>query len=597
MRNCVEASADRDQRTIGPNFFTPISFFVLLAVASAQVSIASPVTLIGAEQEGTLEVMVEDYKDHAVTRHFLEAEGRRTELHLKGRHQDLASGAEVRIKGARRADESIDVAYLSLTESGSASTSTATSAPTRFLTYGAQSTLVILVNFQDKPTEQPWTPSQVRSFMFNTISDVIVENSYQQASLTGDVYGWYTIPLNSTVCDQTAIANAAKSAATAAGANPSVYARHVYLFPKGACQFSGASTVSGSPSQAWINGEMTVQVVGHELGHSFGLQHSRGLNCNGETLGTNCQTMEYGDTVDPMGNAPTGHFNAYQKERLGWLNSGGSSPPIITVERSGTYTIDNFEVPGGQPKALRILRSFDASTGWKTWYYVELRQAVGSDGWMSGSLMVDTSNVLNGVVVHSAPEYSGDTSVLLDMTPETRSLRDPALVVGRSYSDANAGVTITTDGLIGGTATVTVFLAGGGWRDDCTRANPTMTLVGPTQSAAPGATVSFSVSVQNNDSLGCDASSFELARTVPAGWTGLLGKSTLMLAPGESALTTLSITSIATAADGSYQISADVVDASTATYADSSSALLVIAAGKGGGKPTGSGKGGGKTFR
>ena len=47
------------------------------------------------------------------------------------------------------------------------------------------------------------------------------------------------------------------------------------------------------------------------------------------------------------------HFNAVQKELLGWLNYGGS-PPITTVQTSGVYTIEPFETAGSNPKALKV---------------------------------------------------------------------------------------------------------------------------------------------------------------------------------------------------------------------------------------------------
>jgi hypothetical protein len=73
-------------------------------------------------------------------------------------------------------------------------------------TFGAQSTLVILVNFQDAPTNQPYTLAAAQSVVFGPVNNFILENSYQQTWLTGDVVGWYTIPLSSTTCNLSSIA-------------------------------------------------------------------------------------------------------------------------------------------------------------------------------------------------------------------------------------------------------------------------------------------------------------------------------------------------------------------------------------------------------
>jgi hypothetical protein len=81
----------------------------------------------------------------------------------------------------------------------------------------------------------------------------------------------------------------------------------------------GAATVGGNPSQTWCNGRLDLWLIGHEMGHNFGLQHSHALECGVTTLGSNCQSFEYGDHLDIMGNFTTGHFNAFQKAQLGWL--------------------------------------------------------------------------------------------------------------------------------------------------------------------------------------------------------------------------------------------------------------------------------------
>src|SRR5262249_51796768 len=149
------------------------------------------------------------------------------------------------------------------------------------------------------------------------------EASYQQASLYGDVYGVYTIAVNSTTCDTGAIANGAKNAvASEVGTGKlNSYRRLVYAFPPNACGWWGLGTVGGNPSQAWVNGSFVNGVVTHEMGHNFGLWHSHGLDCGSSPISNNCTALEYGDSLDVMGAAvPPKHFNAVQKELLGWLN-------------------------------------------------------------------------------------------------------------------------------------------------------------------------------------------------------------------------------------------------------------------------------------
>jgi hypothetical protein len=125
-----------------------------------------------------------------------------------------------------------------------------------------------------------------------------------------------------------------------------------------------------------------LRVVGHELGHNLGPLHSHALNCDTSPLGANCVSLDTGDPADILGTRPA-HLNAYQKKVLGWLNYG-VSPPITTVQTSGTYTLDPYETLGVNPKSLKILKSTNPTTGAKTWYYAEYRQAWGFDSILNG---------------------------------------------------------------------------------------------------------------------------------------------------------------------------------------------------------------------
>ncbi len=205
-------------------------------------------------------------------------------------------------------------------------------------------------------------------------------------------------------------------AATTAGVDLSTYSRILYVFPQNTCTWSGLSTVGGNPSESWVNSDFILKVVAHELGHGIGLFHSQSLDCTPGTLGSDCRKYAYGDWLDVMGSYPF-HLNTFQKERFGWLNFE-TSPPITMIETDGTYQIAPAETDGTEPKALKILKSIDPVTGDKTWYYLEYRQAIRFDDW------IPEENVLNSVVVHQGTENLGDSSLLLDMTPDSRNPGD-----------------------------------------------------------------------------------------------------------------------------------------------------------------------------
>ncbi len=116
----------------------------------------------------------------------------------------------------------------------------------------------------------------------------------------------------------------------------------------------------------------------------------------------------------------------------------------------------------------------------------------------------------------------------------------------------------------------------------CVQANPTVVLSpSATLSVMPGTSLTYAVSITNNDNSGCLASTFNLSATVPtvpSGWTRSLGSSSLTINPGASASTTLLVTSPTTAGGGSYNITAKATDSAASTYTASASVVVAIQA-------------------
>src|SRR5262249_58120038 len=100
--------------------------------------------------------------------------------------------------------------------------------------------------------------------------------------------------------------------------------------------------------------------------------HPQALGCGTVRCGGSCSSIEYGDSFDTMGPTTASHFNAVQKDLLGWLDYG-VSPPITQVTASGTYTIDPLETPGTNPKAIKVQSALG------DWVYVEDRRPSGFD--------------------------------------------------------------------------------------------------------------------------------------------------------------------------------------------------------------------------
>lgn len=464
VRRCLLNSAGR--RLPFPHPPIRASFFVCIFLACLPVPLAGQSTdLFGPPQvtnsgqkettiEGVLEIWSED--DHTGGRilYLLDTAAEQLSLHFtSGPPAGLRRGAFLRVRGTRVGQDiildksGITSAQPSADEVSGAILTSAAVEPS----LGEQKTVVILVNFQDAPNYHPYTVDYARNVVFGQSNNFFLENSQNRAWLSGDVFGWFTIPVNSTTCAAIPTVTYAREAATAAGVDLSMYSRQVIAWPEQACSpYWGAAEIGGTPTLAWINGSLELKIVTHEMGHNFGLYHSNALDCGSSSFSGNCTPIEYGDTVDTMGNPAAGHYTAFQKERLGWLDATYPGE-IATVTSSGTYTLDPFESAAVNPKALKIQKSKDPVTGARTWYYVEYRRAIGFDSFLSTN-----SNVTGGVLIHTGSESDPNTCYLLDMTPATASWLDPALVAGQTFRDSYAGVVISVRSAGGTTATVDI---------------------------------------------------------------------------------------------------------------------------------------------
>ena len=529
----------------------------------------------GQQAAGVLQVSMEDRTDGARLHYGLKTAMGHLSLHFtQHAPTHLLTGTQVRVKGVQVGGAmALACCSSSTTTSSSLQVVQAAALPG---TMGGQNTLIILVNFQDNPTYQPFTVSAVQSTAFTQTSNFYLENSNQQTSLTGDVTNWFTIPVSSTSCDTGSIKSDAQAAAQTHGYNLSNYSHFVYLMSSnsGCSSWWGWATIGGS--DVWYNGKygLNMHVFAHEIGHNLGLYHSHSYSCGTSSICSSGTTGEYGDPHDTMaapytqGLSTSVHpeFNSFQKERLGWLNAGGS-PPITTVTSSGSYTIGPYEAQDSTPKALKILQS--SSSG--SYYYVEFRQPSGFDSYVS-----NYTDILNGVVIHQAAPSSANSSDLLDMTPTSpSSFLHPALVVGQSFTDSAAGVTITPTAVSSAGATVKVTFSNSG--ATCTLAKPSVG-ISPTQSQSvtAGTTVSFTVTVTDNDSSACGNANFNMAGSVPSGWSGVLGSSMLTLSPGSSGSTTFQVASPTGIAGGLYNLGVSVTNAAASSYAASAAASYVI---------------------
>src|SRR6266568_603246 len=196
--------------------------------------------------EGELEITYQDFKDghHRLLYSLKLSDGTRVPLHFaKNPPTHLLTGDHVRANGQLSNGSLILYSggtNVKKTSGGTTSGGTTSSIPVPN-TFGPQSTLLILVNFQDN-TLVSCNPAAAWNTFSSDADSFFAENSYGQTSFTGIAVGCYTIPESITTCDINAIATDAQNAATANGMNLSNYTRYVYLFPHdNACGFAGSS--------------------------------------------------------------------------------------------------------------------------------------------------------------------------------------------------------------------------------------------------------------------------------------------------------------------------------------------------------------------
>jgi len=309
---------------------------------------------------------------------------------------------------------------------------------------------LLLVNFLTN-TAQPWTAAQAAGVLFtnaNSVANYFAEESYGQLSMTGDVYGYYTIDFNTAACDFNDLGAKANAAATAAGVNLGNYTNIQYAFPNvGACGWSGLAYMPGT--QTWLNNALSLGVSAHELSHNFGVHHASTVNCveNGvrvamSAVASNCSFSEYGDPFSVMGNAGGGrHTHSQQLASLGWA----SGSALVTATTSGNYTIGAAEDAASPVKGLRVAR------GDGTYLYFDLREPWGTQF----DNFSPSDPVVNGVSVRYSNDWTTIVqSKLIDTTPATGTYADAALAAGQSFFDPVSGITVTTVSLGGGSATV-----------------------------------------------------------------------------------------------------------------------------------------------
>jgi M6 family metalloprotease-like protein len=202
------------------------------------------------------------------------------------------------------------------------------------------------------------------------------------------------------------------------------------------------------------------------------------------------------------------------------------SPPTQSGEAgtSGTYTI---ALTNNDPRACAN-STFQLS-------------AVAPGGW--GGALSPSSLTLE-------PGTSGNATLTLTASASAAAGTYPVSVV---TSDSAATMhSVST----AGSYTVTV---------PCIASLPTVSAAPTSQSGTAGSTLTYALTVTNRNSAACAAGAFAVHSSVPAGWAGAPSASALTLAPGQSVVLSLPVTSSSGAAAANYAVIATVTDSQSGT--------------------------------
>jgi hypothetical protein len=257
--------------------------------------------------------------------------------------------------------------------------------------------LVVLASTGSKP----YTVAEVRT-AFQQADAFIQRSSFGQVHVQAEVTPWLTgltVRPSCGASDGTidSIFAPARREAAGAGFDTAGYDTVIYALPDARCGFFGATF----GHQVMLTRQPSLELLLHELGHTFGLAHAMGAEC---TNLLRCAMDDTGDVFSPMGSGML-DYSAYEKATLGWL----PAQPRVTVPKQ--YVL---AAPTARSKLAQAL-VVEAEGG--TWW-IEYRAAP-----FRGLTFrfVDADN-------HSAP-YAQSAMLILKPTKKAR----PWIVKGETF--------------------------------------------------------------------------------------------------------------------------------------------------------------------
>jgi hypothetical protein len=144
----------------------------------------------------------------------------------------------------------------------------------------------------------------------------------------------------------------------------------VVYAPKAGCVWSGRAGLGDAKSTSGtlvLHDSESSFVITHEIGHTFGLGHSNFLRCDNSASdgpwSDTCKGVEYGGTIDVMGNSDTSSpLNTYHQWRMGLMDKS----QIKQVWQSEIVTVSPSDFANG----IKAIFIRDGKAG----YWIEYRR-------------------------------------------------------------------------------------------------------------------------------------------------------------------------------------------------------------------------------